>query len=60
MERIEAFEAMLKAALDQSEAERRNMEELKAQGKEKLRPIGSIWAIACSTINCLHCAGNTA
>ena len=35
MERIEAFEAMLKAALDQSEAERRKMEELKAQGREK-------------------------
>ena len=35
MERIEAFEAMLKAALDQSEAELQKMEELKAQGKEK-------------------------
>lgn len=35
MERIEAFEAMLKAALEQSEAERRKMEALKAQGKEK-------------------------
>ncbi len=35
MERIEAFEAMLKAALDQSEAEQRKMEELKAQGREK-------------------------
>ena len=35
MERIEAFEAMMKAALDQSEAELQKMEELKAQGKEK-------------------------
>ena len=35
MERIEAFEAMLKAALDQSETEQRKMEELKAQGREK-------------------------
>lgn len=35
MERIEAFEAMLKAALDQSEAELKKMGELKAQGKEK-------------------------
>jgi hypothetical protein len=35
MERIVAFEAMLKAALDQSEAELQKMEELKAQGKEK-------------------------
>ena len=35
MERIEAFEAMLKAVLEQSEAERRKMEALKAQGKEK-------------------------
>ena len=35
MERIEAFEAMLKAALDQSEAELQKMEEMKAQGKEK-------------------------
>ena len=35
MERIEAFEAMLKAALEQSEAERRKMEERKAQGREK-------------------------
>ena len=32
---IEAFEAMLKAALEQSEAERQKMEALKAQGKEK-------------------------
>lgn len=35
MERIEAFEAMLKAALDQSEAERQKMEELKTHGREK-------------------------
>ena len=35
MERIEAFEAMLKAVLEQSEAERRKMKALKAQGKEK-------------------------
>ena len=35
MERIEAFEAMLKAALEQSEAERRKMKALKAQDKEK-------------------------
>ena len=35
MERIEAFEAMLKAALDQSEAELQKMEALKAQSKEK-------------------------
>ena len=35
MERIEAFEAMLKAALEQSEAERQKMESLKAQGREK-------------------------
>ena len=35
MERIEAFEAMLKAALDQSEAERQKMEALKAQDGEK-------------------------
>ena len=34
MERIEAFEAMLKAALEQSEAERQKMESLKAQGRE--------------------------
>ena len=34
MERIVAFEAMLKAVLDQSEAERQKMEELRAQGKE--------------------------
>ena len=35
MERIEAFEAMLKAALEQSEAERQKMEAaLKAQGKK--------------------------
>ena len=35
MERLKAFEAMLKAALEQSEAERQKMEVLKAQGKEK-------------------------
>ena len=35
MERIEAFEAMLKAVLERSEAERQKMEALKAQGREK-------------------------
>ena len=35
MERIEAFEAMLKAVLEQSEAERQKMKALKAQDKEK-------------------------
>ena len=35
MERIEAFEAMLQAALAQSEAERQKMEALKARGREK-------------------------
>ncbi len=35
MERIEAFEAMLKAVLAQSELERQKMEALKAEGKEK-------------------------
>ena len=35
MERIEAFEAMLRSALAQSEAERQKMEALKAQGREK-------------------------
>ncbi len=35
MDRIEAFEAMLKAVLAQSELERQKMEALKAQGKEK-------------------------
>ncbi len=34
MERIAAFKVMLKAVLDQSEAERQKMEELRAQGKE--------------------------
>ena len=35
MERLKAFEAMLKAALEQSEAERQKMETQKAQGGEK-------------------------
>ena len=35
MERIEAFEAMLRAARAQAEAERQKMEALKAQGREK-------------------------
>ena len=35
MERIEAFEAMLRSALAQSEAERQKMEALRAQGREK-------------------------
>ena len=35
MDRIEAFEAMLKAVQAQSELERQKMEALKAQGKEK-------------------------
>ena len=55
MERIEAFEAMLKAALEQSEAERQKMEALKAQGKEK---SATIWATVCFTISCSHCTGN--
>ena len=35
MERLEAFEAMMKVVLEQTEAERMKMEELKMQGKEK-------------------------
>ena len=35
MERLEAFEAMMKTVLEQSEAEKNRMEELKMQGKEK-------------------------
>ena len=35
MERIEAFEAMLRATLAQAETERQKMEALRAQGREK-------------------------
>lgn len=35
VERIEAFEVMLKAVLEQSESERQKMEMLKAQGRDK-------------------------
>ena len=35
MDRLEMFEAMLRDVLEQSETEKRKMEELKAQGKEK-------------------------
>lgn len=35
MERLEAFEAMLKAALEQSEVEKLKMDALKAQGREE-------------------------
>ena len=35
MERLEAFEAMMKRVLEQSEAEKVIMDELKMQGKEK-------------------------
>ena len=35
MERLEAFEAMMKAVLEQAESEKLRMDELKAQGKEK-------------------------
>ena len=35
MERLEAFETMMKMVLEQSEAERMKMEKLKIQGKEK-------------------------
>ena len=42
MERIEAFEAMLKAALEQSEAERQKMESLKAQGREKTSDLSAV------------------
>ena len=35
MERLEAFETMMKVVLEQSEAERKKMEKLKMQGKEK-------------------------
>ena len=35
MDRLNAFEAMLKDVLEQSETEKRKMEELKAKGKEK-------------------------
>ena len=35
MERLEAFEAMMKTVLEQSESEKAIMDELKMQGKEK-------------------------
>lgn len=35
MERLEAFETMMKKVLEQSEAEKSIMDELKMQGKEK-------------------------
>ncbi len=35
MERLEAFEAMMKMILEQSESEKIMMDELKMQGKEK-------------------------
>lgn len=35
MERLEAFEAMMKTVLEQAESEKCAMDELKSQGKEK-------------------------
>ena len=35
MDRLEAFEAMLKRVLEQSESEKNRMDALKKQGKEK-------------------------
>ena len=35
MDRLEAFEAMMKAVLERSESEKNIMDELKTQGKEK-------------------------
>ena len=35
MERLEAFEAMMKMVLEQSESEKLMMDELKMQGREK-------------------------
>ena len=35
MERLEAFEAMMKRVLEQSESEKHRMEEMKRQGREK-------------------------
>ena len=35
MERLEAFEAMMRAVLGQYKSEKATMDELKAQGKEK-------------------------
>ena len=35
MERLEAFEAMMKRVLEQSEAEKERMDALKRQGREK-------------------------
>ena len=35
MERLEAFEAMMKSVLEQCKAEKATMDELKMQGKEK-------------------------
>ena len=35
MERLEAFEIMMKAVLEQSETEQMKMEKLKKEGKEK-------------------------
>jgi len=60
MERIEAFEAMLKAALEQSEAERQKMEALKAQGKEKSATYRQYLGNRLFTTSCSQCTGNTA
>ncbi len=35
MDRLQAFEAMLQGILEQAEAEKKAMDDLKAQGKEK-------------------------
>lgn len=35
MERLEAFEAMMRMVLEQSESEKTKMDELKRQGREK-------------------------
>ena len=52
MDRIEAFEAMLKAVLAQSELERQKMEALKAQGKEKSATYRQYMGNRCFIINC--------
>ena len=45
MERLQAFEKMLEDIVLRYEQEKKTMEALKAQGKEKLQHTGSTWAI---------------
>lgn len=57
MDRLEAFETMLRELRQRAEYEKQKMDELK-QGKDKTATYRRTWATACCISRCWRCTGN--